>query len=141
MLSSSEETLSTSDVSSLSFDHGDDLGESLFVEQNERINALKNLQILYNQCESHYLKRVYELEYKFHQKCASLFERRAAIINGSYEPSADECRLRTDSIGPIVRREVDGEAQGIPSFWLQTLKQVRDASLRRRRTFDFNRFH
>lgn len=118
-------------MSSLSLDHGDDPSESyskdesIFIEQNDRINTLKNLQILYNQCESHYLKRVYELEYKFHRQCSDLFDRRRTIINGTYEPTDDECRLQTDSIEPIERTQNENETHGIPSFWLQTLKQVR----------------
>lgn len=132
MLSSSEETLSTSDRSSLSLNHGDDRSDLTSKEEfpllrdDDRINSLKSLQILYNQCESRYLKSVYEMEYIFHQQCADLFDRRAAIINGTYEPTDEECRLKTDLIETIDRTRTEKDAPGIPSFWLQTLKQVRE---------------
>ena len=132
MLSSSEETISTSEVSSSSLDPTDSHGkdESFLAEQNDRINTLKNLQILYNQCESHYLKCVYELEYKFHQQCSNLFDRRSMIINGKYEPTDDECRLKIDSIESIEKTNDENETHGIPSFWLQTLKQVRNDQIK-----------
>jgi nucleosome assembly protein 1-like 1 len=127
MLSSSEEILSTS---SLSLEH-DDQPEfssnkySLLTKENDRINALKNLQISHNQLESRYLKSVNELEYKFHEQCSYLFQRRSEIINGNYEPTDDECRLKTDFIETIDRQLPSDNALGIPSFWLHTLKQVR----------------
>jgi nucleosome assembly protein 1-like 1 len=127
MLSSSEEILSTS---SLSLEH-DDQTEfssnkySLLTKENDRINALKNLQISHNQLESRYLKSVNELEYKFHEQCSYLFQRRSDIINGNYEPNDDECRLKTDFIETIDRQLPSNNGLGIPSFWLHTLKQVR----------------
>lgn len=131
MLSSSEEILSTSsDEASLSLEHGDQLEvysnkHSLQTIENDRINALKNLQISYNQLESRYLKSVNELEYKFHKQCSYLFERRSEIINGNYKPTDDECQLKTDFIETIDRQLSSDNGSGIPSFWLQTLKQVR----------------
>jgi hypothetical protein len=129
MLSSSEEILTTSDESSLSLDHGDQLEfsfnkSSLPTIENDRINALKNLQISYNQIESRYLKSVNELECKFHEQCSYLFEQRSDIINGKYEPNDDECRLKTDFIETNERQIPTNNELGIPSFWLQTLKQV-----------------
>jgi hypothetical protein len=99
--------------------------QCLSKKENERINALKNLQISYNQLESHYLKSVNELEYKFHEQCSYLFEQRSDIINGKYEPNDDECRLKTDFIDTIERSLSSNNQLGIPTFWLQTLKQVR----------------
>ena len=127
MLSSSEEIVPTSDESSSSLDHGDQTeftsrNSSLTTIENDRINALKNLQISYNQLESRYLKSVNELEYKFHEQCSYLFDRRSDIIQGNYQPNDDECRLKTDFIEP---QSSSNDELGIPSFWLQTLKQVR----------------
>ncbi|CAF0815249.1 unnamed protein product [Rotaria sp. Silwood1] len=130
MLSSSEEIVITSDESSLSLDHGDQQEFSSFNKHisltidNNYINALKNLQISYNQLESRYLKSVNELEYKFHEQCSYLFQKRSNIINGIYEPNDDECRLKTDSIELLERSSLSNDRLGIPSFWLQTLKQV-----------------
>ncbi|CAF0798990.1 unnamed protein product [Rotaria sordida] len=130
MSSSSEEIVTTSDESSLSLDHGDQQEFSssnkhiLSTIDNDYINVLKKLQISYNQLESRYLKSVNELEYKFHQQCSYLFEHRSNIINGIYEPNDDECRLKTDSIEFIERSSLSNDKLGIPSFWLQTLKQV-----------------
>jgi hypothetical protein len=122
MLFSSEEMITTSDESSLSFDHNK---QNFSTIENERINALKNLQISYNYIESQYLKSVNELEYQFHQQCSYLFEQRSDIINGKYEPNDDECRLKTDFIETIERQSASNDSVGIPFFWLQTLKQVR----------------
>ena len=123
MLSSNEEMLTTSDESSLSFDYSNQ--QLLTHEENPRIDALRNLQISYNQLESGYLKSVQELEYQFHEQCSYLFERRSNIIAGKYEPTDEECRLKTEFI-EINERSFAAENQtGIPSFWLQTLQQVR----------------
>jgi len=133
MLSSSEEIILTSDESSLSLGYGDQQEFSsnkqhLSTIENDRINALKNLQISYNQIESNYLKSVNELEYKFHQQCLYLFEQRSDIINGKYEPNDNECRLKTDFIDINERSLLSNNQLGIPSFWLQTLKQVKISS-------------
>ena len=132
--SSAEETVTTSEASSLSLDQGDYLhflhatgqAPSLSTVETDRLNALKTLQIAYNRLESDYLKSVNDLEYEFHEQCSHLFERRSAIINGTYELNNEECQLKTafiDTSEPTILA-IDDEA-GIPSFWLQTLKQVR----------------
>ncbi|UJR28380.1 hypothetical protein I4U23_009621 [Adineta vaga] len=89
--------------------------------EDDCINQLKTLQIVYNRLESQYLKSVHELEYKFFENCSYLFEQRANIINGNYEPNDEECRLQTDF---IEHRSSSDNIIGIPSFWLQTLKQI-----------------
>jgi hypothetical protein len=128
MFSSNEEIITTSDESSLLlFDHRNqqELFTNKQISENNRINALKNLQISYNQLESYYLKSVHELEYKFHEQCLYLFEQRSNIITGKYQPTDDECRLKTDFIEMNERLLPSDNQPGIPSFWLQTLKQVR----------------
>lgn len=130
MSSSSEEIITTSTESSLSYHHGDQQEicsnkSNLSSVENNSINELKKLQNSYNQIESRYLKAVEELEYKFHQQCSYLFEKRSLIINGKYEPTDDECQLKTDSIEIIESSSLIKDNLGIPSFWLQTLKQVR----------------
>ncbi|CAF3175648.1 unnamed protein product [Rotaria socialis] len=131
MSDSSEEIITTSTESSLSLDRSDQKESlsspnkhNLFNVDNDHINVLKNLQISYNQLESRYLKSLNELEYKFHQQCSYLFEKRSNIINGKYEPTGDECQLKTDSIEIIERQSFSDDTLGIPSFWLHTLKQV-----------------
>lgn len=129
MLSVDEEIMTTSDESSSSFD---DVNQREFPhhqpalsrEDMERINALKNLQISYNRLESRYLKSVHELEYAFSQQCSHLFEQRADIINGKYEPTDDQCRLKIDFIESNEKSSSSNDRSGIASFWLQTLKQV-----------------
>lgn len=131
MCSSSEELMTTSDESSLSYDQGDQRDSFLDKQWQinkdiEDVNALKTLQIAYNQLESQYLKSVHELECKFHEQCSYLFEKRSDVINGKYEPKDDECRLKSDFID-ITQRSSDIDSQsGIPSFWLQTMKQVQN---------------
>ena len=123
MLSVNEEIVTTSDESSISFDQS--TKHSLTTIEIDRINALKNLQISYNQLESRYLKSVNELEYKFHKQYSDVFQQRSDIINGKYEPNDDECRLKTDFIDTIERQIPSNNGLGIPFFWLQTLKQVK----------------
>jgi nucleosome assembly protein 1-like 1 len=132
MLSSSEETVTSSEHSSISLDHdnqsvnisNNNYQQESYENESEKINSLKHLQLLYNDIECHYLKSVNDLEYAFHQQCSHLFEKRCAIINGKYEPNDDECRLRTDFIDSIETTMGTHDKSGIPSFWLQTLKQV-----------------
>ena len=128
MISSSEEIITTSDNSSICFDYNNQKEfshnqSSILTKENDQIiTILKKLQMSYNQLESSYLKSVNELEYKFHEQCSYLFELRSDIINGKYEPNNDECRLKTDCIETFERLH---DKLGIPSFWLQTLKQVK----------------
>lgn len=112
----------SSDESSLSFDQNDE--QNRLNKDSEDINALKTLQIDYNQLESEYLKSIHELECKFHEQCADLFKKRSDVINGIYEPSDDECRLKSDFIDVIQRSPEINDQPGISSFWLHTLKQV-----------------
>ena len=120
--SSSEEILSvSSSSSSLSRNHND--GSELLA--TECIDKLKALQIAFNELESQYFKSVYEFEYEFYQNCSYLFEKRAEIINGKYEPNEEECRLQTDFIVTTEQASPStNDILGIPMFWLQTLKQV-----------------
>lgn len=124
MLAVHEEIMTTSDESSVSFDQADQQRQ-MSREDIERINALKNLQISYNRLESRYLKSVHELEYAFFQQCSHLFEQRAEIINGKSKPTDEQCRLKTDFIESNEVSSSPDNDSGIPSFWLQTLKQVR----------------
>ena len=137
MQSSSEELLSTSDECSLSSQHDEQLeiastdahSHSLSASHTDCLDALKGLQIAYNRLESSYLKRANELDYKFHQQYSHLFQQRADIVNGNCEPTDAECRLRTDFIDAFEQSAAaaavaSNDGLGIPSFWLQTLKQV-----------------
>lgn len=133
MASSSEETVTSSEPSSISsLDHGDEseflvdrFGDQLSIEvDSNQIIAFKDLQNLYNQTESRYLKVVNQLEYEFHERCKYVFERRSAIINGYYEPTDEECQLKTDFNDPMESFQSSSSERGISEFWLYTLKQV-----------------
>ncbi|CAF1646691.1 unnamed protein product, partial [Didymodactylos carnosus] len=111
----------------------------------KHLNALKNLQIIYNQLEGKYLNDVNNLEYEYFQQYTKYFSLRSSIINGQYEPTDDECRLMTDRTNNneissnnifmddeqqqqdnmiAQENEEDKDIRGIPYFWLTTLKQV-----------------
>lgn len=131
MSSSNEEIITTTEESSFPLDHGNQLKlvsnqQNLSTIESDHISALKNLQRSYNELESRYLKSVNELEYKFHQQCSYLFDRRSDVINGKYEPNDDECRLKIDNIEINEKQSIPNDRLGIPSFWLQTLRQVRN---------------
>lgn len=129
--SSSEEVLSSeSDQSSASLERAE-RSDSATAREAELVQTLKDLQIVYNQLESQYLQSIFELECQMHETYIPLLERRAQVIDGSHEPSEAECRLKTDFLEPVEQQSSSDHTRGIPSFWLQTLKQVRRSTRER----------
>jgi nucleosome assembly protein 1-like 1 len=106
--------------------------ESLPAEVRRRVAGLKGVQKDHSKLESQFQEEVLELEKKYFKKFEPLYKKRAAIVNGSLEPTEQEIEA-----GKADEEEEDGEeaekeevpaatsgepTKGIPEFWLSSLK-------------------
>ncbi|KAJ6021648.1 Nucleosome assembly protein 1 [Penicillium herquei] len=99
-----------------------------------RVAGLKGVQKEHSQLEAQFQEEVLELEKKFFAKFTPLYERRAAIVNGSQEPTETEVEAgkedeeeeeEDDETKETEEKqeEEEGEpANGIPEFWLSAMK-------------------
>lgn len=62
-----------------------------------RIRALKNLQVEHLKLEAEFFEEVYQLEKKYQDKYQPLFEKRNLIINGVVEPPKVEPQWKEDN--------------------------------------------
>jgi len=107
-----------------------------------RIRALKNLQMETVKVECEYYKEVHGLDIKFQERYDAINKRRAAILNGSYEPSGaelewkdakdddekdEEEELENKIAG--IKLDMDENTKGIPKFWMYALKSANDEAL------------
>lgn len=93
-----------------------------------RLLAVLKLQQEIIETDAEFHRRLFELEREFNEKRQTIYTKRAAIINGDYEPVAED--FVVDFLAPDVVRStmkaIDGEddsviIKGIPNFWLETL--------------------
>lgn len=121
--------------------------ESLPEQVKKRMNALKNLQIEATNIEAKFYEEFHQLKRKYHELYLPLYEKRAKIISGAYEPTEKESALPEslkeskvdDSDHENSDKELKGEnhesnptkviknnetIKGIPSFWLTIFKNV-----------------
>uniref|UniRef100_H2Z195 Nucleosome assembly protein 1-like 1 n=1 Tax=Ciona savignyi TaxID=51511 RepID=H2Z195_CIOSA len=106
-----------------------------------RIHALKNLQVESTKIEAKFYEEVHELERKYSLMYQPLFEKRSLVVNGSYEPTEEECEWESDNEedeeknGAKDENEVEdkvkleseddsNDAKGIPEFWLTIFKNI-----------------
>lgn len=117
-----------------------------------RLNALKNIQVECAQLEGKFYEEAHQLEMKYAELFKPLYTKRTNIVNGSYEPNAEEVvwvepgeeedekieedeKLNSKSATEKTEEEklADGiENQmilnentiGIPEFWLSAMKNV-----------------
>lgn len=105
-----------------------------------RVDALKKLQLEHIKIQHQYNKRLQELELEFEKLHKPLYEKRALIVNGDYEPSDEECQLPAN----LAQNEFNGDQEntaeadkekftdadenqlkdkvkGLPGFWLGCL--------------------
>jgi len=95
----------------------------------DRIKALKNLQLQTVQAETDYHWEVYKLEMKYQNEYDRINAKRAEILNGLYEPSGPEIEWKdtTEKEEPQVHKEemdLDKNAKGIPKFWMYALRNL-----------------
>jgi len=122
--------------------------ESLPEPVKKRMNALKNLQIEATNIEAKFYEEFHELKRKYHDLYLPLYEKRAKIISGEYEPTEKESELpaclKDENMDESVEENLDKEnkdkekesnsndksegqiqnSKGIPSFWLTIFKNV-----------------
>ncbi|KAK9497507.1 hypothetical protein O3M35_004213 [Rhynocoris fuscipes] len=104
-------------------------------KMKRRLKALKKLQLQYTHLEAKFYEEVHKLECTFNKLYSELFDKRAEIISGKYEPSEDECTFlsnQTDDLPTELLEKMnlgsanrmDPESPGIPQFWLTIFKNV-----------------
>ncbi|KAI7868255.1 hypothetical protein BDF14DRAFT_1794530 [Spinellus fusiger] len=112
--------------------------ESLPSSVRRRVNGLKYLQSQHAELENKFQEEVLALEKKFLELYRPLYEKRAQVINGQYEPTAEEVALgekvdeededeeedeeKKTSEEKKEDIEDDSDVKGIPEFWLTLLK-------------------
>ncbi|XP_015755298.1 PREDICTED: nucleosome assembly protein 1-like 1 [Acropora digitifera] len=127
--------------------------QSLPKPVKRRIKALKNIQVECAKVEGLFYEKVHALECEFAEKFKPLFDKRRNIVNGTVEPTDEECQWVSDDDDADDKEEKgesDGaelsselkekvsiedeekvettdlpdDAKGIPEFWLTALKNV-----------------
>lgn len=78
--------------------------------------------------DAEFYRAVYDLEQKYKAKHDVFFKQRFEIVNGSYEPTDDECKfggIEVQSDEPVEGQE---KPTGMPDFWLIALQNVHEVS-------------
>ncbi|KAI5286005.1 hypothetical protein KEM54_000133 [Ascosphaera aggregata] len=118
--------------------------ESLPAPVRRRVAGLKGIQKEHAKIETEFHEEVLQLEKKFFAKFQPLYEKRASIVNGTKEPTADEIKAGQEEededegedagqAGAAAaakstggeKKETAGEettVAGIPEFWLSAMK-------------------
>ncbi|XP_014249452.1 nucleosome assembly protein 1-like 4 [Cimex lectularius] len=106
-----------------------------------RLLALKKLQLEATHIEADFFMEIHKMECRYHQLYSKLYEKRQQIVNGTYEPTDDDCEfpegkykssLALDEFGndvlgqllPESANKMDNDVKGIPNFWLTIFKNV-----------------
>lgn len=100
-----------------------------------RIKALKKIQFDTTTIEAEFFKEVHALECKYQVRYEPLFEKRATITKGDYEPTDEESVWTLDDDEEELSEEMkskailegekkDEDSKGIPEFWLTIFKNV-----------------
>lgn len=109
--------------------------ESLPEPIRQRVAGLKGIQKEHSKLEAEFQEEVLQLEKRFFAKFTPLYEKRAKIVNGESEPTAEEIEAgkadeeeeEDDAEAPAEKAEAaangeDADAKGIPEFWLSAMK-------------------
>merc|ERR1712038_836296 len=95
---------------------------SLPAPVKRRLKALKRIQLESTKIEAKFYEEVHKLECKYHEMYKPLYDQRAKITKGEYEPNEDECEWPSDD--EEDEEELAGEMKGVPEFWLTIFKNV-----------------
>ncbi|EJD50227.1 NAP-domain-containing protein [Auricularia subglabra TFB-10046 SS5] len=105
--------------------------EALPVPVKKNVEALKGVDTKYLEIYKEYKKELLQLEVKYAAKYQPLFDRRAAIVNGTAAPTAEELAAGAevsvkdnegdDEYKPLPA-DVEPAKEGIPDFWLTALR-------------------
>ena len=103
---------------------------SLPASIRKRLDALKNLEKKNKAIEKELQKEIHELEKKYFEQHKPIYLKRQEIVNGSYEPTEEEC-TRTekdledeDELPPPPAENESEPTKGVPEFWLTCLKNL-----------------
>src|SRR3954467_10434826 len=101
--------------------------ESLPAQVRRRVAGLKGVQKEHSKLEAAFQEEVLELEKKYFAKYTPLYQKRAQIVNGATEPTADEVQAgeedeEKDAADAAEKDEAVSDVKGIPEFWLSAMK-------------------
>merc|ERR1719220_3271712 len=115
---------------------------SLPAPVKRRLKALKRIQLESTKIEAKFYEEVHKLECKYHDMYKPLYDQRAKITKGEYEPNEDECEWPSDDeedeeelAGDMKdkakledekakKEKEEKEMKGVPEFWLTIFKNV-----------------
>eukprot|EP01102_Stenamoeba_stenopodia_P019419 TRINITY_DN732_c0_g1_i2.p1 TRINITY_DN732_c0_g1~~TRINITY_DN732_c0_g1_i2.p1 ORF type:complete len:445 (+),score=191.47 TRINITY_DN732_c0_g1_i2:177-1511(+) len=89
--------------------------DSLPAPVQNRVTALKKLNKKREDLKKQFDEELRQLEIKYEALYAPLYTRRAAIVEGAEEPTAEE-------LGEDAKPTESKDPKGIPDFWLEALK-------------------
>ncbi|KAJ8611357.1 hypothetical protein MRB53_038027 [Persea americana] len=103
--------------------------ESLPTPVQRRITGLKGVQKDCAKLEGQLQKEILELEKKYHAKFTPLYQKRAKIISGAAEPTAEEIAAGEEEEDEEEEKPDDvpdttPPTKGIPEFWLTAMKNM-----------------
>lgn len=109
--------------------------ESLPTQVKKRVAGLKGIQKEHSKLEAEFQEEVLQLEKKYFAKFTPLYEKRAAVVNGTTEPTQQEIEAGEEDEEEDDDEETSGAAdkaekpaesneavKGIPEFWLSAMK-------------------
>merc|ERR1719454_14235 len=115
---------------------------SLPAPVKRRLKSLKKIQLESTKIEAKFYEEVHKLECKYHEMYKPLYDQRAKITKGEYEPNEDECEWPSDDeedeeelAGDMKdkakledekakKEKEEKEMKGVPEFWLTIFKNV-----------------
>ncbi|XP_017090313.2 nucleosome assembly protein 1-like 1 [Drosophila bipectinata] len=106
-----------------------------------RITALKNLQLEHLQIEADFFEEVYKLERSYQLKYQPLFDKRKEIIEGTVDPETQKPNWKEPELNSEDKADLDNidehlqdalkgykkipkDAKGIPEFWLTVFRNT-----------------
>jgi len=101
--------------------------ESLPAPVRRRVAGLKGVQKDHSKLEAEFQEEVLELEKKYFAKFTPLYQKRAQIVNGTTEPTAEEIKAGEEddeeNEGETAEKGPEtSDVKGIPEFWLSAMK-------------------
>ncbi|RDD43140.1 Nucleosome assembly protein 1-like 1 [Trichoplax sp. H2] len=117
---------------------------SLPAPVKRRIKALKKLQLQYLELEGNFYERVHRLECEFMAEFNKITAKRKDIVNGSVEPTDEECEWEEDEddedddaeddisenlkskakLADDDEKDAEQDSRGISNFWLNAMKNT-----------------
>merc|ERR1711977_351665 len=99
---------------------------SLPAPVKRRLKALKKIQLESTKIEAKFYEEVHKLECKYHEMYKPLYDQRAKITKGDYEPNDDECEWPSDEEEDekAKKEKEEKDVKGVPEFWLTIFKNV-----------------